>query len=150
MARMHSRKKGKSGSSRPKSAVPSWVSYTSEEVEKLVVKYSKEGKSMSEIGMILRDKYGVPNAKAITNKSLGKIVSENGLSKEIPEDLLNLIRKLVMIQSHLEKNKKDQTAKRGFILTDSKIRRLSDYYKKTKVLSADWKLNRDRLKMYLE
>ena len=150
MARMHSRKKGKSGSSKPKSAVPSWVSYTSEEVEKLVVKYSKEGKSMSEIGMILRDKYGVPNAKTITNKSLGKIVSENGLSKEIPEDLLNLIRKLVMIQSHLEKNKKDQTAKRGFILTDSKIRRLGNYYKKTKVLSADWKLNRDRLKMYLE
>ena len=150
MARMHSRKKGKSGSSRPKSAVPSWVSYTSEEVEKLVVKHSKEGKSMSEIGMILRDKYGVPNAKAITNKSLGKIISENGLNKEIPEDLLNLIRKLVAIQSHLEKNKKDQTAKRGFILTDSKIRRLGNYYKKTKVLSADWKLDRDRLKMYLE
>ena len=61
---------------------------------------SKEGKSMSEIGMILRDKYGVPNAKAITNKSLGKIISEFKVKSEeiafIGDDVndMELLRKV--------------------------------------------------------
>ncbi len=150
MARMHSRKKGKSGSTKPNNSDSSWVIYSAEEVEKLVVKYKKSNKSTSEIGMILRDKYGIPNVKSITKKSINNILKENKLAGDIPEDLLNLIRKMVAILSHREKNKKDQTSKRGLLLTDSKIRRLIKYYKKNKVLSPDWKLNRDKLKMYLE
>ena len=151
MARMHSRKKGKSGSSRPASSEkPSWTNYSASEVEKLVIKYRKEAKSMSEIGMILRDKYGIPNVKTITEKTILKILEENKLHKEVPEDLLNLIRRLVSIQAHMEKNKKDMTAKRGYILTDSKIRRLVKYYKKSGTLAANWKLDKNRLKMYLE
>lgn len=151
MARMHSRKKGKSGSTRPvKAEVPSWISYKPEEVEKLVTKYRKLGKSSSEIGMILRDKYGIASIKVVTGKKLGSILKEQNLTKEIPEDLLSLIKHMVAIQTHLEKNKKDQTAKRGLILTDSKIRRVIKYYKDNKVLPKDWKLDRTRLKMYLE
>ena len=52
MARMYSRKRGKSGSSKPDKAVPSWVSYSPEEVEKLILKYGKSAKSTSEIGML--------------------------------------------------------------------------------------------------
>ncbi len=148
---MHSRKKGKSGSSKPASSEkPSWTNYSASEVEKLVLKYRKEGKSMSEIGMVLRDKYGIPNVKTITKKSILEILEENKLQREIPEDLLNLIKKLVSIQAHMEKNKKDMTAKRGYLLTDSKIRRLVKYYKKSGALTADWKLDKSRLKMYLE
>lgn len=150
MARMHSRKKGKSGSSKPIKKVPSWAPYKEKDVEKLVIKYAKSEKSTSEIGMILRDNYGINSVKAITGKSVSAILKEKGLLSELPEDLLNLIRKLVEIKTHREKNKQDQTAKRGFLLTNSKIRRLVKYYQSTKRLSADWKLDMDRLKVYIE
>ena len=44
MARMHSRKKGKSGSRRPIKKTPqTWVRYKSKEAELLIVKLAKEG-----------------------------------------------------------------------------------------------------------
>ena len=150
MARMHSRDKGKSGSSKPVKKVPSWAPYKDKEVEKLVTKYAKAEKSTSEIGAILRDSYGIHSVKALTGKSVLKILQEHDLVKSLPEDLLNLIRKLVHINQHFEKNRQDMTAKRGYELTTSKIRRLTKYYKKSKRLPADWKLDTKRLKIYLE
>ena len=151
MARMHSRKKGKSGSVKPLKKVPSWTPYKKEkEVEKLVLKYGKAGQSTSEIGMTLRDGYGIPCVKTSTKKSVSQILKENNLLKDIPEDLSNLIKKLVAIKQHLEKNKQDQTAKRGLLLANSKIRRLTKYYKKAKKIPADWQLDMSRLKMYLD
>ncbi len=150
MARMHSRKKGKSGSSKPQKQVPAWAPYKGKEVEKLVVKYAKAGKSTSEIGMILRDSYGIPSVKALTGKKINAILEENKIVKELPEDLLNLIRKLIHVKTHFEKNNHDMTSKRGIQLTSSKILRLVKYYKNTKRLPATWKLDMKRLKMYLD
>ncbi len=150
MARMHSRDKGKSGSSKPAKQVPSWAPYKGKEVEKLVVKYAKAGKTTSEIGMILRDSYGINNIKVLTKKSVTKILEENKLTKELPEDLLNLIKKLIFVKTHFEKNNHDMTSKRGIQLTSSKVLRLVKYYKKTNRLPEDWKLDMNRLKMYLD
>ncbi|MAG60760.1 30S ribosomal protein S15 [archaeon] len=150
MARMHSRKKGKAGSRRPHGDKPAWTSYSEKEIAKLAQKYQKQGKSTSEIGMIMRDTYGIASVRAITGKKIGAHLDAAGLKKEIPEDMMDLIKRLVAIQTHIEKNKQDQTAKRGRLLTDSKIRRLEKYYKSTGRLSKEWKLDRKRLKMYLE
>jgi small subunit ribosomal protein S15 len=150
MARMHSRDKGKSKSSKPDKKVPSWAPYKGKEVEKLVIKYAKAGKSTSEIGMILRDTYGINSVKVLTEKKVSKILEEQDLSKELPEDLLNLIKKLVLVQKHLEKNRHDMTAKRGLQLTTSKVMRLIKYYKKHDRLPEGWKFDMSRLKMYLE
>lgn len=147
---MHSRAKGKSGSKKPIKVVPSWAQYKENDVEKLVVKYAKAGKSSSEIGMILRDSYGINSVKALTGKKIGSILEAKDLRKELPEDILNLIKKMIDINQHLEKNKQDETAKRGRILTSSKIRRLVKYYQATKKLPADWKLDMNRLKIYME
>ncbi len=147
---MHSRKKGNAGSRRPHGDAPAWTSYSAEEIAKLAQKYQKQGKSTSEIGMILRDTYGIASVRAITGKKVGAHLKDAGIVKEIPEDMMDLIKRLVLIQTHMEKNKQDQTAKRGRLLTDSKIRRLEKYYKGTGRLSAEWKLDRKRLKMYLE
>jgi len=147
---MHSRAKGISGSKKPLKKVPSWAPYKDKDVEKLVVKYAKAEKSSSEIGIILRDNYGINSVKALTGKKILGILKDNDLSKELPEDMLNLIKKIVEIKRHLEKNKQDQTARRGLLLTSSKIRRLTKYYKNTKRLPADWKLDMDRLKIYIE
>ena len=47
-------------------------------------------------------------------------------------------------------NKKDETAKRGIDITDSKIRRLVKYYKAKGKVSKDWNYNPDEIKLYLE
>ena len=150
MARMHSRARGKSGSTKPVKKVQSWAAYKGADVEKLVVKYAKAGKSSSEIGLVLRDAYGVASVKALAGKTVSDILQEKGLAKELPEDLRNLIKKMVYIKRHMEKNKQDQTAKRGLLLTNSKIRRLVKYYQRMEKLPEDWKLDMDRLKSYLE
>jgi small subunit ribosomal protein S15 len=150
MARMHSRDKGKSKSKKPIKKVPSWAPYQGKEVEKLIIKYSKAEKSSSEIGMILRDNYGINSVKALTGKSVTQVLTENNITKELPEDLLNLIQKMIAVKQHQEKNNHDMTAKRGYQLTSSKIRRLVKYYQKTNKLAKDWQLDMNRLKMYLE
>ena len=150
MARMHSRRKGKSGSKKPVAKVPAWSPFKDKEVEKLVVKYAKAGKTASEIGMVLRDAYGITSVKTLTQKRVMVILKENDLVKGLPDDLLALIKKLISIKQHLEKNKHDQSARRGTILTTSKIRRLTKYYQRTGKVAADWQLDMDRLKMYLE
>lgn len=150
MARMYSKKKGKSGSKKPIKKIPSWAPYKGKDVEKLIIKYAKAGKSTSEIGMILRDSYGINSIKALTGKKVMAVLEENKLKKDLPEDIMNLIKKMIEIKKHLEVNKHDQTARRGFLLTESKIRRLVNYYKSNKKLPADWKLDIERLKIYLE
>ena len=147
---MYSRKKGKSGSKIPVKNVPSWAPYKEKEVEKLIIKYGKAGKGSSEIGLLLRDSYGVNSVKALTKNKITQILEKNNITKKLPEDLLNLIKKLIAVKQHLEKNKQDKTAGRGIILTTSKIRRLVKYYKKSNKLPTSWNLDMSRLKMYVE
>ena len=151
MASMHSRDKGKSGATKPsKKSITSWVRYSDKEVEMLVLKLAKEGKSTSEIGVILRDSYGIPDVRVATKKKISQILEENKMGKTIPDDLMALIKRNIAVRKHLEANHKDQTAKRGLELTESKIRKLIKYYKKTKKLPADWKFQPERIKLYVE
>lgn len=147
---MHSRDKGKSGSTRPsKTTKATWVRHKPKEVELITVKLGKEGKSSSEIGMIFRDVYGIPSIKEVTGKTVSKILEEKKLAPKIPEDLLALIKKAVAISKHLDENKQDKTGKRGLQLTESKINRLVKYYKRTGKLSQDWKYDKSSIQLYI-
>ena len=140
MARMHSRKRGKSGSTRPPRAkAPDWFTRSPEEVEDLIVKLAREGVTQSMIGIILRDQYGVPLVKLVTGMTITQILVERDLKPKLPEDLTNMIKRAVNLRRHLEENKKDLHSKRGLQLTESKIYRLSKYYRNQKVLPKDWK-----------
>jgi small subunit ribosomal protein S15 len=151
MARMHSRRKGKAGSKKPvKKVKPVWIRYTGKEIEQLVVKLSKSGKTPSEIGVILRDTYGVPDVKTLTKKKICKILDENKAGPKLPSDLIALIKKDIDIMKHVETNKKDMSAKRGLLLTISKIRRLTKYYKNVGKLPRDWIYDRSKAKLLLE
>jgi len=151
MARMHSRKKGKSGSKRPvRKTLPSWIRYKPKEIELIVIKLAKEGKTTSEIGAILRDVYGIPDIKKLLKKNITKLLEEKKLKQPIPEDLLALIKRSISIKKHLEENHKDKVAKRGLQLTESKIRRLVKYYKKTKKLPVDWKYEPAKIRLFIE
>ena len=61
-------------------AKPDWVTYSNEEIEEMILKFTKEGKSTSEIGIILRDTYGIPSVKEST-KSLKEMVKLKNLLK---------------------------------------------------------------------
>lgn len=141
MARMHARVKGKSGSKKPVVADLSFVTLKKQEIEKLIVKMAKEDVKPSMIGITLRDTYGVPSVKKITGKSILAILEEAKVAAAIPEDLSALVVKAKKLKKHLELNTRDTHNKRGLQLIESKIRRLSGYYKKTGKIPANWSMN---------
>jgi len=147
MARMHSRKRGKSGSTRPaRLEKPVWVELSADEVENEVVKLARRGLSKSKIGIMLRDSYGVPLAKVVTGKSISQILQENGVESPLPEDLTNLVKKALALREHLESNHKDLESRKGLQRTESKIYRLIKYYKKSKVLAPDFKYDPEKIR----
>lgn len=148
MARMHSGAKGMSGSTKPSNKVlPSWVRYSPKEAEMIISKLAKEKNTPSQIGTILRDVYGIPDVSLILNKTICEVLREKGLMAETPEDLSALIKRSIAIRKHLEENTKDKTAKRGLLLTESKIGRLVKYYKREGVLPASWKYDPEKIKL---
>jgi small subunit ribosomal protein S15 len=151
MARMHTRRKGQAGSRRPSTLQkPEWLDKDAAWVEEKVVELAKAGNTPSMIGLILRDQYGIPLVRVITGKRILDIVQENDLQRRVPEDLRNMIAKAQKIRRHLEEHgKKDFVSKRGLQLVESKIHRLSKYYKKNQVLPPDWKYSPDRAAVLL-
>ncbi len=128
MATMHGHGKGKARSHSPKPEKPYWLKTTDKEVEELIIKLGKEGLDSAKIGLTLRDTYSIPNVKVITKKKVSQILKENGIKTE-QEDLKNLEKKQENLKKHINKNKVDKVAKKGFQLTQSKVHRLRKYYK---------------------
>lgn len=147
MARMHSRKKGGSGSTRPaRLEKPVWIELSPEEVESEVIKLARKGHSKSMIGTIMRDSRGVPLVKVVTGKKVSQILEENDIETTLPEELANLVRKALKIRKHLETNHKDLEARKGLNRTESKIFRLIKYYKKKKILAPDFKYDVEKIR----
>lgn len=118
---------------------PEWVEQNPEEIVDIIVKLHKEGQSTSQIGITLRDQYGIPSTKTVMGKKITEILEDNGEVFEYPEDLLNLIKRAINIREHLEENPKDIHSKRGLIKIESKIRRLVKYYTRNNVLPEGWR-----------
>jgi len=151
MARIYSRKKGKHGSKKPPiKMVPRWVKLKKEDIEKLVVELAKQRYSSAIIGTILRDQYGIPDVKVVTNKTITKIMRENKLYSEMPEDMLNLLRKAVLLREHLARNKADKHSHKGLENLESKIRRLGKYYSREGILPTGWKYSPEEAKLIVQ
>jgi small subunit ribosomal protein S15 len=149
MARMHSGKKGKSGSKRP-SEKAEWVKIDKKELEMLIVKMAKEGKTSAEIGLTLRDSYGIPDAKKILGVKVYSFLKSKGVVHKIPEDLRYLMKKSFELRKHVEFNQQDRVSKRGVKLADSKINRLVKYYKESGVLEPDFRYRPAELNLYID
>ena len=140
MGRMHTHRHGKSHSIRPATLrAPSWITQSPAEIEELVIKYSKDGLTPSQIGIKLRDQHSIPLIKPITKKSVGEILEENDLKADMPEDLENIVKKAVGLQKHLKANKGDRRNVRSLELIEAKVHRLSVYYKKIDRIPKNWK-----------
>ncbi len=139
MARMHTRKRGRSGSRKPLTRVtPEWVEYSAHEAEEMIEKLAKEGMNSTSIGLQLRDTYGIPSVKNLCGKSVTRIVQEKGYKIEYPDDLMALIKKAIGMRKHLEANKSDTHNRVKLHHTESKIRRLVKYYRDSKRIPFDW------------
>jgi small subunit ribosomal protein S15 len=148
MARMHSRKGGKSKSVKPdREGVPEWVPYSKQEVEEIILKLFKEGNNPSRIGLLLRDQYGVPDVRPIMGMKLTHVLEKNNVGLKLPEDLQNIINKSVALRSHLDKHKKDTHNRRSMNLMESKIRRLSKYYIRSGKLPKDWRYDPEQARL---
>jgi small subunit ribosomal protein S15 len=100
---------------------------------------SKEGLGPSEIGMKLRDEHGVPLAKPVVGKKLTRVLADNNIKAEIPEDLDRLVHKAAGLQKHLKAHNSDHRNVRSLELVEAKIHRLAQYYKNTGKIPATWK-----------
>lgn len=139
MARMYARRRGTSSSVRPhRTEAPEWSNTDKTEIEKIIVDLRKDGMSTSQIGLVLRDRYAVPDVKLATGKRINEILREKGLESEIPEDLRNLMQKALGIRKHLAENKKDVHNVRQLQIAESKVRRLVKYYVKSGRMPKDW------------
>lgn len=147
---MHARRRGKSGSVRPhRSEAPGWSNTDNEEIVKIVVELRKTGMSSAEIGLVLRDKHGVPSVKLATGKRIEEVLADNGLGSDIPEDLRNLITKALGMRKHLSENKKDVHNKRQLQLTEAKVRRLGKYYVRNGKMPEGWTYKPDTAEFLL-
>jgi small subunit ribosomal protein S15 len=129
---------------------PEWSSLNPREIEGRIVELGKNEKSTSEIGMILRDQYAVPDVKIATGKTVSRILVEHKIKPEIPEDLQNLIKTALSLKKHIDVYRKDLKAKRNLSLTESKIRRLMKYYRREERLPEGWKYSLDQAKLMFE
>ncbi|MBI5223802.1 30S ribosomal protein S15 [Candidatus Micrarchaeota archaeon] len=142
MARLHSKKRGKSGTKRAKSTVaPKWSSAKKAEILEMITKLSKEGMSASKIGLLLRDEYGVPNSRALLGKRLVSVLKSENAAPQYPEDLLNLIKRALRVRGHLKASKKDTHNKVKLSHIEAKIQRLVKYYSSKGMLPKAWKYN---------
>lgn len=151
MARMYSRKKGRHGSKHPPyKIVPKWVKYKKDEIENLIVKLAKERYGSAQIGLILRDQYGIPDVKTVTKKSIGKTIEEHKLYPEIPAEMMSLLKRVVLLKGHLGRNKQDKRSQKGLENLESKIRRLGKYYSRVGKLPEGWKYKPEEAKLIVQ
>lgn len=148
---MHSKGKGASGSSKPHSQTPpEWSNSDKKEVEELILQLFEEGNSNALIGTILRDKHGVPSVRLVTGERISQTLERLGKSGKLPEDLMSLMRRALRLIDHLSQNSKDIHNRRQLELCESKIRRLSRYYRENNQIDSDWTYKRDQLRLMVE
>ncbi|MDA4111245.1 MAG: 30S ribosomal protein S15 [Thaumarchaeota archaeon] len=140
MARIHSHRRGKSQSTRPSSKrPPSWVTYSQDEIVATISKLAKEGLAPSQIGLRLRDDYGVPHTKTFLGKSISEALMDSKNPQTIPEDLGRLVERAAKLKDHLGSHHADRKNVRSLELLEAKIHRLSNYYKENEKLPTTWR-----------
>jgi small subunit ribosomal protein S15 len=140
VSRIHSGRKGRSGSHRPYPVLrPEWVTVSAEELATQAVQLAKGGRSAAQVGLALRDGLGVPSTRAVTGKRLSAVLAAGGVTAEVPDDLQALLKRVVHLQHHLEAHPNDLSNRRGLTLMESRIRRLARYYRQRRRIPESWR-----------
>jgi small subunit ribosomal protein S15 len=151
---MHSRRRGSSDSDKPVAdEPPEWSDVDEDAIVDRVVELAEQGHSPSEIGLKLRDEgvqgTPVPDVSLATGQKITEILEDEDADPELPEDLRNLMERAVRLREHMDENPGDHQNKRALQNTQSKIRRLVDYYRGD-ALDDDFTYSYDTAKQLLE
>lgn len=87
-----------------------WENIKPSEIDKAILKLHEEGNHPAKIGLILRDKHGVPKAK-VFGKKISKVLKKAGKSVKTEKEIIK--ERVEKLEKHLEKHKHDYTAKRA-------------------------------------
>jgi small subunit ribosomal protein S15 len=131
---MYTRRRGQSGSDKPSSSEPpAWSYVDSAAIEARICELAEDGYDPSQIGLKLRDEgvngTPVPDVKLATGQKVTEILEEHGAAAVLPEDLRNLMEEAVRLRDHMDEHPQDHQNKRALQNTESKVRRLVDYYR---------------------
>ncbi len=143
MAKMHSKKKGKSKSRKPILDSSEFgkgsEKLSKDEIAELAANYARQGMGPALIGERLKKDHGVKYVKQATGSRLVKVLESKGVKADIPQDMRDLMTKAVRVRRHLAKNNQDVYSRVRLIRIESKLLRLSRYYKSRGVLPSKWK-----------
>lgn len=140
MAKMHSSGRGRSESVKPyATTLPTWLDLPVDEIKNEVIRMGNKGISAPEIGMKLRDVYGVGKAKDVLGDDITRFLQKNGVMSTVPPDLQSLVLRANTLRSHLNVYRKDNSAKYRLILVSSRMYRLARYYKRMMRIPGNWK-----------
>ncbi|VVB70431.1 30S ribosomal protein S15 [uncultured archaeon] len=150
MAKLYSRKRGKSSSK--KHLKPEEIKTSSvkkKEIIDLIKELANKGMTEAQIGLVLKTKHDIPSVKATVGKRISQILKEEGVERKYPSDLLDLIKKAVKLRRHSKENKKDKHNNRNLLLIESKIKRLVRYYRGNK-LPDKWKYDSETAELLVK
>ena len=130
--------------------VPHWLNYSPEEVEKIIVNKYQGGLTKSQIGLVLRDQYGIPSVKDLTKNNVSRILEGHEIKEGLPEDLVALYKKAVKLHMHLDKEHKDKHSKRSVVVLENRIKRLINYYKSQKTLPKTYEYSLESARLVVK
>ncbi len=93
-----------------KTEKPSWVKIKKEELERIIIDLAKNGEALAKIGLILRDKYGIPKTR-IFGRKIKEILKEKDVVYKSEKDIAE--GKIKRLRNHIAKNKQDHAASRA-------------------------------------
>ncbi len=99
--------KEKTKDSEKSKSKPSWIKMKPDEMEKIILELAKQGEGPAKIGLILRDKHGVPSSRLI-GKKVTKVLKDKGVKYKTEKDILDV--KVSTLRGHIAKNKHDYSA----------------------------------------
>lgn len=103
---------------------PAWVKMKEPELKKLILELS-EKYAPSQIGIILRDQYGIPTTK-VFGKKLKAYMKELGIERN--EDLENAEKKVTKMKEHMKNNITDRKAKHKLQRAQSRLNITRKYF----------------------
>jgi small subunit ribosomal protein S15 len=103
---------------------PTWVKMKEPELKTLIVELS-EKYAPSQVGIILRDQYGIPTTK-VFGKKLKAYYQDLGIERN--EDLENADKKVTNLKEHLKNNITDRKAKHKLQKAQARLNITKKYF----------------------
>jgi len=105
---------------------PVWLKTSEEELKKIIAELAEKYQP-AQIGLILRDQYGIPTTR-IFGKKLAFYLKEIGKYNEKIE-LENITKKLERMDEHLKNNKQDKRTKHKIQKAKSRVEIKKKYFR---------------------